>query len=298
MHQWTEHIQKVIDYIEEHIYDMPLLSEIAENLGYSPYYLSVKFHAVAGLTLKDYIARRRLAMAAMEIRDTNTSLLEIATKYGYSSQQSLTRAFTGVYGITPALYRKNPRALPLLTKKEVLFPDDSSTGLSGFASGILKTHTRLEYIPEHTILGILDPNTTDYFGFTNRHDMEHLSSMLQEFAPLSHPCLFYPAGARYLKDNRQGYFYGIGLEQAPKADHETVRSLQLFHVPASYYMVFCHPPFRMETEGRRVVRQVEFYASNYSIQSQEMKWHNSHSFIYQRFLPEDAGYELLRPVLF
>ena len=86
MFEWNEIVQKMIDWIEAYLTENPSLLEMSEQIGYSPYYCSSRFHEITGMTFKSYIAGRRLAMAALEIRDTNARILDIAIKYGYSSQ--------------------------------------------------------------------------------------------------------------------------------------------------------------------------------------------------------------------
>ena len=96
MYEWNKAIQKMICWIEENLTENPSLQEMSRQVGYSPYYCSVKFHEVVGMTIRNYIAGRRLAQATLEIRDTDERILDIAVKYGYSSQEALTRAHTGV----------------------------------------------------------------------------------------------------------------------------------------------------------------------------------------------------------
>ncbi|MDE7244161.1 MAG: AraC family transcriptional regulator, partial [Oscillospiraceae bacterium] len=95
----------MIDWVEAHLTENPSLLEMSNQIGYSPYYCSSHFHEIAGTTFKRYVAGRRLAMAALEIRDTDARILDIAIKYGYSSQEALTRAFMSAFGCTPAIYR-------------------------------------------------------------------------------------------------------------------------------------------------------------------------------------------------
>ena len=106
-------MQHLIDWIDEHAVENPGLNEMSKQIGYSPYYCSEQFHRVAGITIKEYMARCRLSMAALAIRDTNQSLMEIALDYGFSSQSALTRAFVNVFGCTPATYRRNPTPIPI-----------------------------------------------------------------------------------------------------------------------------------------------------------------------------------------
>ena len=113
----------IINWIEDHLTETPSLLEMADQIGYSPYYCSNRFHDIVGMTIKSYISGRRLAKATLEIRDTNVRILDIAIKYGYSSQEALTRAFVNAYGCTPAAYRKSPIPVPLSNLQVVFFPE-------------------------------------------------------------------------------------------------------------------------------------------------------------------------------
>ena len=44
MYEWNEAIQKMICWIEDRLTDNPSLQEMSAQIGYSPYYCSVKFH--------------------------------------------------------------------------------------------------------------------------------------------------------------------------------------------------------------------------------------------------------------
>lgn len=51
------------------------------------------------MTLKSYLAGRRLCYAAIALRDTADKIIDIALQYGFSSQEAFTRAFVRAYGI-------------------------------------------------------------------------------------------------------------------------------------------------------------------------------------------------------
>jgi AraC family transcriptional regulator len=63
------------------------------------------FKALTNETLKTYIRSRRLASARIELVTTQANVLEIALRAGFESQASFTRAFTRVFGVSPARYR-------------------------------------------------------------------------------------------------------------------------------------------------------------------------------------------------
>ena len=78
----------MLDWIEENIGEKPTLTKMSEQIGYSPYYCSVQFHKICGMTIKRYISGRRLALAALELRDTKERIIDIAFKYGFSSRRT------------------------------------------------------------------------------------------------------------------------------------------------------------------------------------------------------------------
>lgn len=53
------------------------------------------------MSLSEYIRRRKMTQAAFELQRTDSKVIEIALKYGYSSPTSFNRAFQSVHGITP-----------------------------------------------------------------------------------------------------------------------------------------------------------------------------------------------------
>lgn len=110
MSEWSRYIQTVVDQIDCCIKteddEKVTLSTLSKKLGYSEYYTSRMFHNISGMTLKDYIRNRKLAFALKEVRDTENKILDIAMKYGFSSNEAFTRAFRNAFGVTPCAFRK------------------------------------------------------------------------------------------------------------------------------------------------------------------------------------------------
>ena len=124
MYSWYDMIQIMKGWIDENIEDIPPLSKMAEHLGYSYFYTTRKFHEIEGLSLREYIANRKIRQAAVDLYTTTEKMVDIAIRYGYSSQEAFTRAFSKVFEITPAAYRKMQKPT-LSAQKSVLL------GLSG-----------------------------------------------------------------------------------------------------------------------------------------------------------------------
>ena len=69
------------------------------------------FSYMTGMTLKEYIRRRRLTLAAQDLQHSKTPIIDIAIKYGYDSAAAFSRAFARQHSITPSVYRKNGGSL-------------------------------------------------------------------------------------------------------------------------------------------------------------------------------------------
>lgn len=100
-------IETMVSWIEAHIMEKPTLTEMSSFVGYSPFYCSAEFHKNVGITFKQYVARRKLRLAAVEVKNTPQRFLDIALKYGFLSQEAFTRAFIREYGCTPNQYRRD-----------------------------------------------------------------------------------------------------------------------------------------------------------------------------------------------
>lgn len=99
-------IETMVEWVDDNIKENPTLDKMSEYVGYSSYYCSSKFHEHVGFTFKEYIVKRKLSLAALEIKQTRRKILDVAMDYGFSSQEAFTRAFVKTIGCTPSQYRR------------------------------------------------------------------------------------------------------------------------------------------------------------------------------------------------
>lgn len=92
-------------YIHQ-MYSEPLtIADMAANVYLSPSYFAFVFRTLTGYTVKNYLNRYRLYRAAMDLKESNKRIIEIAFVSGFSSQQAFTKSFSQMYGISPAQFR-------------------------------------------------------------------------------------------------------------------------------------------------------------------------------------------------
>ncbi|MGN4123720.1 helix-turn-helix domain-containing protein [Lysinibacillus sphaericus] len=102
----NEHIQLMIDWIEDNLKNKFSLDELSNYMGYSPYYCSFKFHQVTGISIRRYILLRKLYLSTEDLAN-DSKIMDIAFDYDYSSQQAYSRAFKTVFGINPREFQLN-----------------------------------------------------------------------------------------------------------------------------------------------------------------------------------------------
>lgn len=108
---YSKSVRSCCDYIELHLEDPIVLSELAKQQGYMEYYLSRKFKKETGKTFKDYIKERRIERAKFLLTNTNLNIHEISERLQFGSQSYFTETFRKTVGIHPTAFRENSRIL-------------------------------------------------------------------------------------------------------------------------------------------------------------------------------------------
>ncbi|WP_062231879.1 AraC family transcriptional regulator [Fictibacillus sp. FJAT-27399] len=106
-----KNMNRALKYIEENLTNDIDFKEVARLSFCSEYHFKRMFSFLAGISLSEYIRRRRLTLAAFELKDSSVKVIDIAIKYGYNSPDSFTRAFQNLHGITPSEARNNGHSL-------------------------------------------------------------------------------------------------------------------------------------------------------------------------------------------
>jgi len=120
MRSWYDVIEMMKNLIDENISENPSLSEISKHFGYSYFYASKKFREIEGISFREYLQIRKIVAAASELYSTTERTVDIAVKYGYSSQEAFTRSFVKIFGVTPVVYRRMQKPTSFAEKNALL----------------------------------------------------------------------------------------------------------------------------------------------------------------------------------
>lgn len=99
-------IQSCCEYISLHLEDKLSLEQLAQQVGYTEYYLSKKFKREVGLTPNEYIRKARLERAALLLRTTQKDVQEISEQLQFCSQSYFADHFHRLFHVTPREYRQ------------------------------------------------------------------------------------------------------------------------------------------------------------------------------------------------
>lgn len=106
-------VQRMQDYIDEHITDPISLYMLAQAAGYSPWHSSRIFKELTGKTPFAYIRALRLSRAALKLQDDHVRIVDVALDFVFDSHEGFTRAFSKQFGMTPQYYSKKAPSLQL-----------------------------------------------------------------------------------------------------------------------------------------------------------------------------------------
>lgn len=118
---YTQRINKVVAYINDHLDESLDLKTLAEVAALSEFHFHRIFKALKGESIGAHISRLRIEAAARLLRYSALSIEDIAFNIGYEAPAALSKAFKNQYGITPTQYRTNKDIY--IMKKEIINPD-------------------------------------------------------------------------------------------------------------------------------------------------------------------------------
>ena len=98
---WIQSLSNAIRYIEDNLTNNICADDISSQAYSSNSHFQLIFHLLTGMTVGDYIRNRRLSLAAQDLLQPNSKIIDVAMRYQYDTQESFSKAFTRFHGIPP-----------------------------------------------------------------------------------------------------------------------------------------------------------------------------------------------------
>lgn len=104
--QRKQNMQNIKDYLDEHYYEKITLDQLSEKFFINKFYLARIFKDQFGITIANYILKRRITHAKQLLRFTNLSIDKICLRCGINDANYFSRVFKKIEGISPGEFRK------------------------------------------------------------------------------------------------------------------------------------------------------------------------------------------------
>jgi AraC family transcriptional regulator len=114
---WLNEMNKAVEYMEANITEKLDIEKVARIALSSSFHFQRMYYMLTGVTVAEYIRRRRLTLAAQDIL-SGEKVIDVAYRYGYETPEAFTKAFRKMHGISPSAAREpgaNLKAYPKLS---------------------------------------------------------------------------------------------------------------------------------------------------------------------------------------
>ena len=224
--EWIERLNEAIAYIEEHLTEEIDYERLGKIACCSSYHFQRMFTYMAGVPLSEYIRRRKMSLAAVDLQSTGIKIIDVAGKYGYNSPTAFNRAFQSVHGIAPSAVKNegvSVKSFPPVSFKIIV-------------KGVEEMNYRIETKDAFRIVGVSVPLEKDIeknFAVIPRKWQETaVNGTLQKLTGLMDTQPMGVLGVSTCNDTEPWRYY-IAV-----ASSQTDRDLEEYTVPAATWAVF------------------------------------------------------------
>jgi AraC family transcriptional regulator len=104
-HRDARRITRALRRIEAEAQEPLTVTDLAREAAMSPYHFLRVFNQVAGMTPHQFVLRTRLHRAAVRLRQSDESVLAIASEAGFNDLSTFNRRFRKIMGCSPSVFR-------------------------------------------------------------------------------------------------------------------------------------------------------------------------------------------------
>ena len=264
MQEQIEAVQRMQDYIGEHLTENITLAELSRVSLFSPWYSYRLFTQQVGITPADYIRRMRLSRSALKLRDDSCRIADVAFEMGFGSVDGYQRAFLREFGCNPREYALNPVPLYLFTPYGVKFRNiERRTDMENLKNVFIQVIEK----PARKVIIKRGVKANDYFAYCEEVGCD-VWGLLQSIKSISGEpvCMWLPH--RFINLGTSEYVQGV--EVSYDYDGIVPEGFEVLDLPAAKYMMFQGEPFAEEDycvaidEVKEAIRRYNLSVTGYA----------------------------------
>lgn len=224
--EWIQRFNEAIRYLEEHLTEEIDYGRLGEIACCSSYHFQRMFTYMAGMPLSEYLRRRKMSLAAVDLQGGGTKIIDVAAKYGYSSPTAFNRAFQSVHGVAPSAVRDEGvsiKSFPQLTFSLVV-------------KGAEEMNYRIETKPAFRILGISVPLEKElernFMAVPKLWETAAQDGTIEQLAGLMNDAPMGLLGVSACGDTEVWKYFIAVSSTLPEGRFET------YHIPAATWAIF------------------------------------------------------------
>ena len=224
--KWVERLNEAIGYMEEHLTDEIDYEQLGRIACCSSYHFQRMFTYMAGIPLSEYIRRRKMSLAAVDLQGSDMKIVDVAEKYGYHSPTAFNRAFQSVHGIAPSAVKSE--GVPVKSYPPVSFKIT--------VKGVEEMNYRIETKDSFRIVGVSVPLHKDieqnFAVIPSKWQEVSENGTLQKLAGMMNMPPMGVLGVSTCNDSEEWRYY-IAVASSKESD-----GFEMYTVPAATWAVF------------------------------------------------------------
>ena len=289
------------DYIDLHYKEEILPCHLDAQTEYCCAHSELLFKKYTGYSPNRYIKSLRLSNAALELRDTDALLAEVAEKAMFESQEGFIRAFSKEFGITPGKYQVSSSSVPIplfkplpvrITHGHLLGKENFEESAEELEAIRKSIRMELHEYPGCHLLLKRAKKAGNFIAYIHEQGCRIWGTLWSIKNAIDEPAGIW-LNKKYKSLTRSLYAQGIALPRGYKG--EVPKGFELIHIPPYRMLSFRLPP-SVRKFSYEAVTILHKFAETFSPIKHGLKWADEFISAYQMGFHSNKGYIEGRPV--
>lgn len=271
MESWNQinAVQQMQSYIESHLDEPITLLALSMNTGYSPWHCAKIFKELTGKTPFEYIRKYRLSKAALELRDSELKVIDVAMDFVFDSHEGFTRAFRKQFGINPNEYKRNTPPIylfkPWPVREYYYWLKEEKTESQPVSSELF---VQVRNFPKRKLIMKRSVNSDDYFSYIEEFNCDIWGLLCSIKEALYEPIGMWLPKSLCLPDTS---CYAQGVEVPYDYKGEIPEGFEIIELPACKMLMFQSDAYD-DIHFQEVITTISNEIKNYDPTSLGYQW--------------------------